>query len=124
MGMRIVDVGDGEVVFACEPEESVYNPIGMVHGGLLCTLLDTVAGCAVHSQLPPGAGYSTIEIKVSFLRPVHAGAGELAARGRVVRSGRRVAFAEGEARDAAGRLVGSATSSLLIVPSAAADAAA
>jgi uncharacterized protein (TIGR00369 family) len=86
----------------------------MVHGGLLCTLLDSVAGCAVHTQLPAGTGYSSIEIKVNFLRPIHAGAGELEAVGRVVRLGRRVAFAEAEAHTLDGKVVGSASSSLLI----------
>jgi uncharacterized protein (TIGR00369 family) len=118
VAMRLATIGDGEAVFRCEPDESVYNPIGMVHGGLLCTLLDSAAGCAVHTQLPAGVGYSTIEIKVSFLRPVHAGAGELEVRGRVVRAGRRVVFAEAEARDTSGRLVGQATTSVLVVGAA------
>ena len=67
IGAELVSVGDGEAVFRCTPDESTYNPIGMVHGGLLCTLLDSAAGCAVHTRLPAGAGYGTIEIKVSFL---------------------------------------------------------
>lgn len=118
VAMHLVAIGDGEAFFRCEPDESVYNPIGMVHGGLLCTLLDSAAGCAVHTQLPAGVGYSTIEIKVSFLRPVHAGAGELEIRGGVVRAGRRVVFAEAEARDGTGRLVGQATTSVLVVGAA------
>jgi uncharacterized protein (TIGR00369 family) len=72
----------------------------------------------VHTQLPAGVGYSTIEIKVSFLRPIHAGAGELEVRGRVVRAGRRVVFAEAETRDSTGRLVGQATTSVLVVGAA------
>ena len=102
------------MVFSCLPDESFYNPIGMIHGGLLCTLLDSVAGCAAHSLLPARAGYSSIEIKVNFLRAVHADSGELTATGRVVKPGRRVMFAEAQAVDAAGKLVGSATSTLLI----------
>lgn len=113
-GARLVSVGDGEALFRYTPDESVYNPIGMVHGGLLCTLFDTAAGCAVHSLLPAGVGFSTIEIKVSFLEALHADIGELEIRGRVAKSGRRVAFAEADARDGAGLLVGSATTSLLI----------
>ena len=104
----------GLAVLRCVPDESFYSPIGMVHGGLLCTLLDTVAGLAVHSMLPAGTGYSTIEIKVNFLRPLRGGGGELEARGRVVKLGRSVAFAECEARAEDGELVGSASTSLLI----------
>ena len=77
IGAELVSVGDGEALFRCTPDESTYNPIGMVHGGLLCTLLDSAAGCAVHTRLPAGAGYGTIEIKVSFLEPLHADAGEI-----------------------------------------------
>ena len=104
---------DGEAVLRCVPDESFYSPIGMVHGGLLCTLLDTVAGLAVHSLLPARTGFSTIEIKVNFLRPLHGG-GELKASGRVVKLGRSVAFAECEARAEDGELVGAASTSLLI----------
>ncbi|MCW2636923.1 MAG: thioesterase superfamily protein [Blastococcus sp.] len=107
---------EGRVEFACTLDESVYNPIGVVHGGLVCTLLDTVVGCAVHSTLPQGLGYTSIELKVNYLRPVHATSGPLTAVGRVVKPGRRVAFAEGEVLDAAGRVVATASSSLLVFP--------
>jgi uncharacterized protein (TIGR00369 family) len=100
----------------CTLDESVYNPIGVVHGGLVCTLLDTVAGCAVHTTLPKGMGYTSIELKVSYLRPVHATSGPLTAIGRVVKPGRRVAFSEGEILDAQGRAVATASSSLLVFP--------
>jgi uncharacterized protein (TIGR00369 family) len=115
IGAELVSVGEGEVVFRCTPDESTYNPIGMIHGGLLCTLLDSAAGCAVHTELPPGAGYASIEIKVSFLRAVQAGNGALEVQGRSLKVGRRVAFAEAHARDANGELVGHATSSLALV---------
>ena len=114
--MDVVSVAEGRVEFSCAVDESVYNPIGVVHGGLVCTLLDTVAGCAVHSTLPRGVGYTSIELKVSYLRSVHSGSGPLTAVGTVVKPGRRVAFAEGEVRDAAGRTVATATSSLLVFP--------
>jgi uncharacterized protein (TIGR00369 family) len=115
IGARLVSVGDGEVVFRCTPDESTYNPIGLVHGGLLCTLLDSAAGCAVQTRLPAGVGYSSIEIKVSFLKPVRLGTGELEVRGRAVRVGRRVAFAEAHARDGDGELVGHATTSVALM---------
>jgi uncharacterized protein (TIGR00369 family) len=114
--MDLVAVEEGRVEFSCVLDESVYNPIGVVHGGVVCTLLDTVAGCAVHSTLPRGTAYTSIELKVSYLRPVHADRGPLTAVGRVVKPGRRVAFAEGEVRDATGATVATASSSLLVFP--------
>jgi uncharacterized protein (TIGR00369 family) len=114
--MDVVAVSEGRVEFRCAVDESAYNPIGAVHGGLVCTLLDTVAGCAVHSTLPRGTGYTSIELKVSYLRPVQAGSGPLTAIGTVVKPGRRVAFAEGEVRDASGATVATASSSLLVFP--------
>lgn len=77
LDFRAVSVSEGEVVFARTPDDSAHNPIGLVHGGLLCTLLDSVAGCAVHSTLPAGVGYTSIEISVRHLRPVHADGNEL-----------------------------------------------
>ncbi len=112
---RITEVGDGETRFAVTPDESAYNPIGLVHGGLVCTLLDSVVGCAVQTQLPAGTGYTSIELKVSYLRPVHADTGEIHAHGWVTKPGRRVAFAEGDVRTADGSLLASASSSLLII---------
>ena len=107
---------EGRVEFGCVLDESAYNPIGVVHGGLVCTLLDTVAGCAVHTTLPAGVGYTSIELKVNYLRAVHGSSGPLTAIGRVVKPGRRVAFAEGEVLDAQGKTVATATSSLLVFP--------
>jgi len=112
---QLVSVGDGEAVFRCAPDESAYNPIGMVHGGLLCTLLDSAAGCAVHTRLPAGTGYGTIEIKVSFLEPLYADVGEIEVHGRALRVGGRVAFSEAHARDTSGRIVGHATTSIAVI---------
>ncbi len=114
MGMQATEASEGLVRFTCEPDEAAYNPIGVVHGGLVCTLLDSVAGCAVQTTLPAGQGYTSLEIKVSYLRPVRAGQGVLTATGRVTKPGRRVAFAEGDVRDAQGRLVATATSTCLV----------
>jgi uncharacterized protein (TIGR00369 family) len=118
MGFGLGTVAEGVAEFVGTPDESVYNPIGMVHGGYVCTLLDSALGCAVHTTLPVGAAYTSIEIKVNYLRPVHADVGELRVRGRVTKSGRRVAFAEGDVQDAAGRVLATAQSSLLVIPSA------
>jgi uncharacterized protein (TIGR00369 family) len=115
MGFDLREVGEGEVTFVGTPDESVYNPIGMVHGGYVCTLLDSALGCAVHTTLPAGVAYTSIEIKVNYLRAVHVDAGELRIRGRVTKPGRRVAFADGDVRDASGKVLATAQSSLLIV---------
>ena len=85
-----------------------------MHGGTACVLLDTVAGCAVHSTLPAGVGYTSLEIKVNYLRPIHGGV-DLIAHGWVTKPGRRVAFAEGDLRDAEGRVLATATSTCLIM---------
>jgi uncharacterized protein (TIGR00369 family) len=114
-GFEIIEIGNGEVWFAVTPDESVYNPIGMVHGGLVCTLLDTVLGCAVQTTLPAGTGYTSIELKVSYLRPVHSHTGKLTAHGWVTKPGRRVAFAEGDVRDPEGKLLAAATGSALVI---------
>lgn len=104
----------GRVVFTCRPDESAYNPIGAVHGGLVCTLLDSVAGCAMHSTLPQGKGYTSIEIKVNYLKAVRASSGVLTATGTVIKSGARVGFTEGVVTDANGAIVATATSTLLV----------
>src|SRR5688500_2416724 len=114
--MGITALEEGRVEFTCELAESVYNPSGVGHGGPACTMLGTVAGCAVHTTRPAGTAYTSIELKVSYLRAVHATSGPRTAIGRVVKAGRRVAFAEGEVLDAAGRTVATASSSLLVFP--------
>jgi uncharacterized protein (TIGR00369 family) len=115
IGARLVFVGDGEVRFAWTPDESTYNPIGMVHGGLLCTLLDFAAGAAVHTRLPAGVGFSSIEIKVSYLKALRADSGDLDVDGRALQVGRRVAFAEAHARNPAGELIGHASTSIAVI---------
>jgi uncharacterized protein (TIGR00369 family) len=115
LGMQMREVEPGRVVFECEPDESSYNPIGVVHGGLVCTLADTVAACAVHTTLEAGVGYTSIDLNVSYLRPVTVGSGVLRATGLVTKPGRRVAFSSAEIVDGAGKLVASATSSCLVM---------
>ncbi|MGD0054178.1 MAG: PaaI family thioesterase [Acidimicrobiales bacterium] len=115
MGLDIDEVDEGRVVFRCVPDESLYNPIGVVHGGLVCTLLDTVIGCAVHSTLEAGVAYTSIDLSVSYLRPVRAGAKALIATGRVTKPGRRVAFASAEIVDGSGQLVATGSGSVLIM---------
>jgi uncharacterized protein (TIGR00369 family) len=114
MDFELVGVDPGRVVFTCRPDESMYNPIGMVHGGLVCTLLDSVVGCALQSTLPQGKGYTSIEIKVNYLKAVRLSSGLLTATGTVVKSGSRVGFAEGVVTDPGGAIIATATSTLLV----------
>jgi uncharacterized protein (TIGR00369 family) len=111
---ELAEAAPGRVVFTCRPDESAYNPIGAVHGGLVCTLLDSVLGCALHSTLPQGKGYTSIEIKVNYLRAVRLSSGLLTATGTVVKSGSRVGFTEGSVTDASGAVVATASSTLLV----------
>ncbi len=97
------------------PDESHYNPIGSVHGGFFATVLDSACGCAVHSTLPTGVGYTSLEIKVSFLRPITADTGQVTAHGWVTRAGRSAVFAEADMRDGQGRVLATASSTCLIV---------
>jgi uncharacterized protein (TIGR00369 family) len=123
MGFHPVEVGEGYVVFEGTPDESVYNPIGMVHGGYVCTLADTVAACAVHTTLPAGVGYTSIDLNVSYTRRITSESGTLRAVGTIVKPGRRVAFCKAEILDEAGKVVATATSSCLIMPGVAAAGA-
>lgn len=115
IGLDILTVDDGDVIMTAQPDESHYNPIGSVHGGFFATLLDSVCGCAVHSTLPAGVGYTSLEIKVSFLRPITAETGTVTAHGWVTRRGSSVAFAEADIRDSQGRVLATASSTCLII---------
>jgi uncharacterized protein (TIGR00369 family) len=114
MRMGIIDVEDGRITFSCTPDASMYNPLGTVHGGAVCTLLDTATGCALHTTLPQGVGYTSVEIKVNYVKAVTIASGPLTAVGTVVKAGSRIGFTEGEVTDAAGNLVATASSTLLI----------
>jgi uncharacterized protein (TIGR00369 family) len=114
LGFEILSVAHGTAEFRLEPQEYHFNPLGLVHGGVLCTLLDTVVGCAVHTTLDAGWGYTSIDLNVTYLRPVTLKTGTLTAVGTLTKGGRRVSFASGEIRDAAGALIATATSSMLM----------
>jgi len=114
MGFTVVEIEEGRVVFGGHPDESVYNPIGTVHGGYAATLLDSAVGCAVHSVLKAGQGYTTLELKVAYHRPMTKDTGPVRAEGKVIQAGRRAAFAEGRITDEQGRLYATATSTLLV----------
>jgi uncharacterized protein (TIGR00369 family) len=111
---RLAEIEKGRAVFRAVPGPHAYNPIGVVHGGYAATLLDSACGCAVHSMLEPGQGYTTLELKVAYHRAITNDTGEVAATGTIVSFGRRVAFSEAKLTDAQGRLLASATSTLLV----------
>lgn len=114
LGFELVKVEPGRVVFEGHPDKRVYNPLGGVHGGYAATLLDSACGIAVHSRIAAGQGYTTLELKVSYLRGMTDASGPVRAEGRVVSMGRRVAFAEATLTDKDGRVCATATSTLLV----------
>ncbi len=114
VGLSIGEVEAGRVVMRLVPAEYHYNPIGSMHGGILATLLDSVMGCAVHTTLPAGRGYTSLEIKVNYVRAVTEASGELSAEGVVVHGGRRSAVAEAKVVDGQGRLCATASTTCLV----------
>lgn len=112
----LVELDRGQVVFEGSPTRKVFNPIGSVHGGYAATLLDSACGCAVHSSLPAGQGYTTLELKVAYHRALSETSGPVRVEGKLVSLGRRVAFSEAHLIDAHGKLCASATSTLLVFP--------
>ena len=115
MEMGPVEVSEGRAVFAAEPAEFHYNPIGVVHGGLAATMLDSAMGCAVQTTLPAGEAYTTLEVKVNYVRPMTRDTGLVRALGDIVHVGRRTATAEARLEDANGKLLAHATSTCLIM---------
>jgi uncharacterized protein (TIGR00369 family) len=106
----------GRAVFALEPGEEHYNPIGSVHGGVYATLLDSATGCAVQTVLPAGMGYTSLDLNVKFLRRITSDTGKVRAIGTVLNQGRRMALAQAELFDAQDRLLAHATSSCMLFP--------
>lgn len=110
-----VTVEEGNILFKFTPAEFHYNPIGSVHGGVISTLLDTVTGCAVHSMLPKNKAYTTLELKVNFIRAVTLKSGEMYAEGRLIHLGKSTALAEAYLKNADGTLYAYATSTCMIL---------
>jgi uncharacterized protein (TIGR00369 family) len=116
LGIKFVTIDEGFVEIECDTAEFMYNPIGVVHGGVAATLLDSAASCAVSTTLPPGTGYTSIDLSVHFLRPVTSDLGTIRATGTVVNRGRRTALGKAEVRDGADRLLAHATGSCMLFP--------
>ena len=115
LNFNLVELDEGRATFAVEPAEYHYNPIGVVHGGLAATLLDSAMGCAGHSMLPAGAGYTTLEIKVNFIRAMTGTTGRVRCEAKVDHVGVRTATAEGRVIDEAGKLYAHGTTTCLIL---------
>jgi len=114
MNFNITELSEGQAVFTVEPAEYHYNPIGVVHGGLAATLLDSAMGCAVHSTLPAGEGYTTLEIKVNYIRPMVAETGRVRCEAKVIHVGARTASAKGRVVDESGKLYAHGTTTCII----------
>jgi uncharacterized protein (TIGR00369 family) len=114
LGTDRLEADEGRVVVWMVAQEFHYNPLGTVHGGVLSTLLDTAAGCAVHSVLPAGVGYTSLDLNTKFLRPATVASGMLRCEGSVLSRGRRTALAEARLTDERGALVAHATSTCLL----------
>jgi uncharacterized protein (TIGR00369 family) len=114
LGFTAFSVQDGVARFELNPEEFHYNPIGSVHGGVIATLCDSACGCAVHSMLPAGAYYTSLDLSVKFLRPVSASTGLLVCEGTVLHLGSRSALAQARLTGPDGKLYAQATSSCMI----------
>jgi uncharacterized protein (TIGR00369 family) len=115
LGFGLIEVEEGRAAFSVQPAEHHYNPIGVVHGGLLATVLDSAMGCAVHSTLGVGEGYTTLELKVNYVRAVTRDTGLLRCTAQVLYRGGRIATAEGRAVDERGRLYAHGTTTCLLI---------
>ena len=116
VGFAAARFDPGEAEFACTPGARHCNPLGTVHGGLAATLLDSAMGCAVHTRLEPGIGYTTAELKINYIRAMTPQTGEVRAVGKVVHVGRQLAVAEGRLTGADGRLYATGSTTCLVFP--------
>ena len=115
LGMRLEEIDDGHAVFECRPGEQHYNPIGVVHGGLAMPLLDSAMTCAIQTRAAAGSGFTTVEAKTNFVRPITLGTGTIRATGKVLHMGSRLATAEGRIVDAAGKLYAHSTTTCIVL---------
>lgn len=115
MNGRIAKLSEGRVVFEAEPAEYHFNPIGSVHGGYAATMLDTAMACSIHSCLPAGVGYTTLEIKINYVRPLTDKVGVVRCEGTAIHIGGKVATAEGRIVDCAGNLYAHGTTTCMLM---------
>jgi len=116
LGFHLVEVEEGRAVFEGVPEFRHYNPIGTVHGGFAATLLDSALGCSIFSTLTKGDAWTTLELKLNYVRPMSKDTGPVRAEGRIIHRGRTVATSEGDLKDRAGKLYAHASTTCMIFP--------
>ena len=116
LGFRLTEVELGRVLFGYEPVFDHYNPLGTVHGGIAATLLDSVMGCAIHSTLKAGIAFTTLEIKINYVRAMTDKTGPVRAEGKIINVGSRIGTAEGRLVDGASKLLAHGTTTCLIFP--------
>lgn len=117
LGMRFDEVEHGRIAVSLETRPDFANPLGAVHGGIAATLLDSAMGCAVHTTLPAGVGFTTLELKVNYIRAARTDGQTLTATGTVIHAGRTTATAEGKVLDENGKLIAHGTTTCLILQS-------
>jgi uncharacterized protein (TIGR00369 family) len=115
LDMHVAEIEPGRVSFTFQPQEFHYNPIGSVHGGVITTILDSAMGCSIHSLLEAGTGYTTLELKVNFLKAVTTKQGQLKAIGKVIHQGNRTALIEAQLIDGNNTVYAHAVSTCLIL---------
>ena len=113
-GIRLTEVDEGRVVFVGKPTDAFFNPLGTIHGGWTAGILDSAMGCAVHTTLLAGQGYTTVEMKLNYVRPILPGAGELRCEASVIHRGGTLATSEGRLLDASGKLLAHGTETCMI----------
>jgi len=116
LGFEKPDIKQGEATFYFKPEEYHYNPIGSVHGGVVSAILDSVMGCTLQTTLPTGVGYTTLELKVNFLKAVSYQTGRMIATGRIIHSGKSTALIEGSLADEKGTVYAHGVSTCMLFP--------
>jgi uncharacterized protein (TIGR00369 family) len=114
LGLKLVEVSEGRAVFTVQPDESHYNGLGIAHGGLAATLLDSALGCAINATMPPGKIFTTLEMKINYVRPITRERGELRCEANMIHAGGRVATAEGRIVDREGQIYAHGTATCML----------
>ena len=114
LGLKLVEVSEGRAVFTVQPDESHYNGLGIAHGGLAATLLDSALGCAINATMPPGKIFTTLEMKINYVRPITRERGELRCEANMIHAGGRVATAEGRIVDREGKIYAHGTATCML----------
>ena len=114
LNLKLIEVSEGRAVFTVQPDERHYNGLGIAHGGLAATLLDSALGCAINAMMPAGKIFTTLEMKINYLRPITRERGELRCEANAIHVGGRVATAEGRIMDAGGKLYAHGTATCML----------